>query len=65
MNKEDFKKIELPDTPGVYFFTKGDGEILYIGKATSLKQRVRSYFNDDLISTRSAYIVDMVTQADS
>ncbi len=67
MQREDLKKFELPDTPGVYLFTKGKGkakEILYVGKATSLRDRVRSYFDDDLIATRGPRIVDMVTQAD-
>jgi DNA polymerase-3 subunit epsilon len=35
---------KLPDSPGVYFFLGKNKEILYIGKATSLKDRVRSYF---------------------
>ena len=34
----------LPSRPGVYLFRDGDGRILYIGKATSLRSRVRSYF---------------------
>jgi len=34
----------LPNRPGVYMFRGGDSEILYIGKATSLRSRVRSYF---------------------
>jgi excinuclease ABC subunit C len=34
----------LPDRPGVYLFRDDDGEILYVGKATSLRSRVRSYF---------------------
>ena len=33
----------LPSLPGVYFFLSRSGEILYIGKAKSLKKRVRSY----------------------
>ena len=53
----------LPDKPGVYFFTKG-GEILYIGKATSLRDRVKSYFGKDLIETRGPIILDMVFKAD-
>jgi excinuclease ABC subunit C len=77
MNQTDFKKLKLPDSPGVYFFKKGTGknaansshqknaEILYIGKATSLRDRVRSYFGNDLINTRGPLIVDMVTQADT
>lgn len=64
MTIDDFKHIELPDNPGVYFFRQGK-HILYIGKATSLKDRVRSYFSSDLIKTRGLFLVDMVTKADS
>ena len=35
----------LPETPGVYIYRNQKGEILYIGKATSLKSRVGSYFS--------------------
>jgi len=35
---------ELPTQPGVYLFKDAAGKILYIGKATSLRTRVRSYF---------------------
>ena len=34
----------LPARPGVYVFRDADGEVLYIGKAKSLRARVRSYF---------------------
>ncbi len=34
----------LPARPGVYLFRDGAGEVLYIGKAKSLRPRVRSYF---------------------
>lgn len=71
MDLKTLKKLNLPDTPGVYFFKKGSsrssdssqGEVLYIGKATSLRDRVKSYFIDDLIKTRGRLLVDMVTQA--
>jgi excinuclease ABC subunit C len=56
--------VKLPDKSGVYFFKKGK-TILYIGKATSLASRVRSYFSKDLIETRGPLILDMVTQASS
>ena len=34
----------LPAAPGVYFFKAASGKVLYIGKAKSLRSRVRSYF---------------------
>lgn len=36
----------LPDKPGVYLMKDDQGKIIYVGKATSLKQRVRSYFQN-------------------
>lgn len=60
MQKKDLPK--LPNTPGVYLFKKGRS-VLYVGKATSLKDRVKSYFGDDLIETRGPLLVDMVTTA--
>ena len=45
---EKFKLIErikkFPETPGVYVMRDVNRAILYIGKATSLKHRVLSYF---------------------
>ncbi len=35
---------DLPDRPGVYFMKHKNGEVLYVGKAKSLRSRVRSYF---------------------
>jgi excinuclease ABC subunit C len=35
---------ELPAKPGIYFFKNAAGEVVYIGKARSLRDRVRSYF---------------------
>lgn len=64
MTLESLKQLNIPDTPGVYFWKEGD-KILYIGKATSLRDRIRSYFAHDVISTRGSRIVDMVTKSDS
>ena len=64
MTIDQFKKIKIEDSPGVYFFQK-EKDILYIGKATLLKERVKSYFSTDLIKTRGMLLVDMVAKADS
>lgn len=55
---------DLPKNPGIYKFIDKDGVVLYVGKATELKNRVKSYFSKDLINTRGPAILDMVTQAD-
>ncbi len=34
----------LPDAPGIYYFLNSRGDVIYIGKAKSLKNRVKSYF---------------------
>lgn len=64
MTIEEFETLNIPDNPGVYFWKQGDN-ILYIGKATSLRDRVRSYFSPDLISTRGPRMVDMVFKSDT
>ncbi|MBN2199160.1 MAG: excinuclease ABC subunit UvrC [Candidatus Aminicenantes bacterium] len=38
---------ELPDKPGIYFFKNAANEVIYIGKAGSLRDRVASYFQAD------------------
>lgn len=38
---------DLPRTPGVYMFCGHQDRVLYVGKATNLRQRVRSYFGSD------------------
>ena len=65
MKKQALSTLSLPDFPGVYFFRDKEGNVLYIGKATSLKDRVRSYFNPDLMKQRGLRLVTMVTIADT
>jgi len=62
VEKLNYTKLNLPDNPGVYLFKEGS-KVLYIGRATSLRDRVRSYFANDLIATRGPLLVDMVTKA--
>ncbi|MGE5407182.1 MAG: excinuclease ABC subunit UvrC, partial [Syntrophothermus sp.] len=39
------RRRELPDAPGVYLFYDADGELLYVGKARSIRKRVASHFS--------------------
>src|SRR3989344_214782 len=64
MKREELIKARLPDGPGVYFFKK-ERKILYIGKAASLRDRVRSYFASDLGASRAPSIVAMVAESDT
>jgi len=54
---------KLPDSPGVYFFVGKNKRNLYIGKATSLRDRVRSYFSGDILESRSPLIAKMLEEA--
>lgn len=56
------KKSSLPDKAGVYFFYENK-KLLYIGKATSLRQRVQSYFSKDILETRGPKIKAMIEKA--
>ncbi len=59
MNKNLKDKLsKLPNSPGVYFFINKSGDIIYIGKATSLRSRVRSYFQ----STHNDYKTPMLVE---
>ncbi|MGQ9672745.1 MAG: excinuclease ABC subunit UvrC [Candidatus Aminicenantales bacterium] len=62
--REEFKaKLALlPDRPGVYIFKNIKNEILYVGKARSLKERVKSYFqptSDGKVAAIAAEAADL------
>ena len=59
------KVSALPASPGVYMLKDGKGKVLYVGKAKSLKARVRSYFGEgDLPSPRIAAMVGKTRDLD-
>lgn len=53
------KLKELPDKPGVYIMRNVDGDIIYVGKAISLKRRVRQYFDNN--KNKGAKVLAMVS----
>jgi excinuclease ABC subunit C len=57
----DLASADLPSEPGVYLFKTAKGRVLYVGKATRLNERIRSYFatNPDRVM-----IPELVERAD-
>jgi len=51
------KRPELPHSPGVYMFVNNNKEVIYVGKAIDLKNRVSSYFNPSLLSPKTKQMV--------
>jgi len=60
MTRQSLLKKKLPDASGVYFFLGKNKKMLYIGRATSLRARVRSYFNGDILESRSPWVARML-----
>jgi DNA polymerase-3 subunit epsilon len=55
------KRRRLPDEPGIYRMLRSNGDLLYIGKAKSLKLRVNSYFRKK--APHAEHTLEMLTQA--
>ncbi len=53
-------RLALPDEPGVYRMLAGDRSVLYVGKATSLKARVNSYFRQRKLANDKMELVSQV-----
>jgi DNA polymerase-3 subunit epsilon len=55
------RRLSLPDEPGVYRLLDGEGGTLYVGKATSLRERVNQYFQTRRgLSARKKELVSQV-----
>jgi excinuclease ABC subunit C len=54
----------LPESPGVYLFKDSTEEIIYVGKAKNIRDRVRSYFRNDVKDAKTKMLVESVDTVD-
>src|SRR5690242_1545050 len=53
--------LKLPQKPGVYMFLDSQGDVLYVGKAKQLKNRVSSYFTQThLLAPKTKVLVEQI-----
>jgi excinuclease ABC subunit C len=60
----DFKSSDIPTNPGVYLYRDEAGEILYVGKAKSLRSRVKSYFSNSDQPIKTQQLVSRIRKVD-
>jgi excinuclease ABC subunit C len=62
MAVQDLKEqiVRLPEQPGVYVWSNATGDVLYVGKARSLRDRVRSYLGAHGLSPRHDALLDEI-----
>jgi excinuclease ABC subunit C len=61
----DEKLQNLPDEPGVYLMKDGRGHIIYVGKAVSLRNRVRSYFQKGAKDEKTGALVRTIADLET
>ena len=65
MNEALKQKLnKLPSSPGVYFHKNDTGEIIYVGKAAVLKNRVRQYFQKSKKDPKTEALVAEINDTD-
>ena len=64
ISPSEFQIARVPADPGVYIFKDENSEILYIGKATNLRQRVRSYFSNIEKPPKTQKLASRIRQID-
>ena len=60
----DFRSSDIPTNPGVYLYRDEAGEILYVGKAKSLRSRVKSYFSTTEQPIKTRQLVSRIRDID-
>lgn len=60
MRAERFSRQDIPDKPGVYVFRSAAGEVIYVGKAKSLRRRLASYFQPSRRRTADAKLRSLI-----
>ena len=58
------KLAYLPDNPGVYLWKNAQDEVIYVGKALSLKNRVRSYLSSSPKDPKTEQLVAHIAALD-
>ena len=64
MKQENIDFAALPEMPGVYLFRDVKNVVLYVGRATDLRSRVRSYFSSRLITDRGPRLAEAIEQTE-
>lgn len=65
MNHNLKEKLKtLPAAPGVYFHKNYSGEVIYVGKAAVLKNRVRQYFHQNIVDPKTVALVEEISDID-
>ena len=58
MSDTSSKRRHFPDKPGVYLFKDGEGRVIYVGKAKSIRKRVASYFTKSQDSPKTIALIE-------
>lgn len=64
MTELEIKLKNLPRQPGVYLFKNPKNQVLYIGKALSLKDRIKSYFSQTPTDPKTKILVSQIADLD-
>jgi len=56
--------VQLPESPGVYFFRDRNGKLIYVGKAVNIRKRVYSHFTGNSTSQRRQLFINNISHID-